>query len=351
MGRDILTHPTIWGVTAAGNSRSARVNDDPLFGDKTDGYDLMLGFNTSKNSLIVAAAQVNVDNSNGEIKRVDYTTYSSYGPTDDGRIKPDITGDGTAINAPTTKSISSYAASTGTSMATPGVTGSLALLQEYYHQLNDKYMLAASLKGLALHTADDIFEPGPDYKLGWGIINTKKAAQLIQNDEYSAMIIEDVLVDGEVFELDVSASGDVPLQVSISWTDPPQEQINSGIANDPTAVLVADLDVKLLQQNATHLPWKLVGSAPELPAFQGVNNLDPYERVDVTNPKGEYKIYISHKDSLALGKQPFSLIVSGIKTSECSTESPVISLSDASANSVYVNWEATPKLYMKWSTS
>ena len=94
------------------------------------------------------------------------------GPTDDGRIKPDISAKGGkhVFLYWSIKRFSSYARNfSGTSMSAPNVSGSLLLLQQHYNDLNGEYMLASTLRALALHTADEAgFAPGPDYRFGLG---------------------------------------------------------------------------------------------------------------------------------------------------------------------------------------
>ena len=53
-------------------------------------------------------------------------------------------------------------------MSSPKVVGSLLLLQQHYNQTNGNFMKAATLKSLALHTADDTETDGPDAIWGWG---------------------------------------------------------------------------------------------------------------------------------------------------------------------------------------
>ncbi len=98
------------------------------------------------------------------------SSFSSWGPTDDGRIKPDVVADGVGLTSSIASSNNAYATYSGTSMATPNVTGSLLLLQEYYVQLHPGiFMRSATLKGLTIHTADEAGpNPGPDYQFGWG---------------------------------------------------------------------------------------------------------------------------------------------------------------------------------------
>src|SRR5690606_13980848 len=109
----------------------------------------------SKNNLVVANAMDASVDSNGNLLSVTINGSSSQGPTDDYRIKPDITGNGSGVYSTLDNADNAYGNLTGTSMAAPNVTGSLLLLQEHYKNLNNgNFMRAATLKGLALHTAD-----------------------------------------------------------------------------------------------------------------------------------------------------------------------------------------------------
>src|SRR5690606_10068021 len=137
------------------------------------GFDKLNGRKTGKNVLVVANAQdANID-INGDLISVLINSGSSQGPTDDLRIKPDIAGNGTGLYSTLETGDSAYGSLTGTSMAAPNVTGSLLLLQQHFHNLNGVYMRSATLKGLALHTADDAGNPGPDAVWGWGLLNSK----------------------------------------------------------------------------------------------------------------------------------------------------------------------------------
>lgn len=61
-------------------------------------------------------------------------------------------------------------------------------------------MRAATVKGLALHTADEAGpDPGPDYMFGWGLMNTKRAAFQITDDQGQNSIDERVLADGDTY--------------------------------------------------------------------------------------------------------------------------------------------------------
>lgn len=108
------------------------------------------------------------------------STFSSWGPTDDGRIKPDLVANGVSVYSSTASSDSSYDGTySGTSMATPNAAGSAALLQQLYANTFGQRPRASLLKALLIHTADDLGNPGPDYKFGWGLINLKAAADIV----------------------------------------------------------------------------------------------------------------------------------------------------------------------------
>ena len=130
----------------------------------------------SKNSLIVANGQDALINADGTLNSVTISSSSSEGPTDDLRIKPDITGNGTGLYSTYESADDIYNTISGTSMASPNITGSLLLLQQYYNEMFGSFMRASTLKGLALHTADDIGVKGPDAVTGWGLMNAKKVA-------------------------------------------------------------------------------------------------------------------------------------------------------------------------------
>ena len=295
-------------VVAAGNDGfDDTANSEPLGG--ATAFDKLSGHATSKNNLVVANANDAIINVDGTLQSVSKNGSSSEGPTDDYRIKPDITGNGTQLYSSYQSADDSYNSITGTSMASPNVTGSLLLLQEHYFNLYGTFMLASTLKGLALHTADDAGDTGPDANFGWGLLNTKKAAEALTSaaaNSGSTIVKELTLNQGDTYELIVQSNGIDPLLASISWTD--IGGTVQAVINDNTPRLVNDLDVRL-NNGSVYTPWKLTSVDSN---GKGDNTVDPYERIDINGASGFYTLTVSHKGSLNTGSQNFSLIVSGV---------------------------------------
>ena len=278
-------------------------NDD---GFDNGGYDIIRGAGVSKNILTVGAVEdLALYNSSSDIVMSD---FSCWGPADDGRIKPDIVGNGVYLYSSYSFSPggtdSDYNYSSGTSMSSPNVTGSLALLQQHYQNTHSgNSMLSATLKGLILHTAFEAGNnPGPDYEYGWGLLNTAKAAQVITEDQSQNVIDELLLSNGATFTRSVTVTGDNPgpLTVSICWTDIPGTPVSDEL--DPTdAMLINDLDLRIIKDVITYYPWKLNVSNPSAAATNNSeNNVDNIEQVYIENPvAGSYTIEVDHDGTLS----------------------------------------------------
>ena len=305
-------------VSAGNDGGDGTSNTDPLEGNVL--FDKLSGMTTAKNNLTVANGQDAVIDEDGNLVSMNRNNGSSEGPTDDLRIKPDITGNGSGLISPVGGD-SGYGNYTGTSMSGPNVMGSLLLVQQHYNNINGSFMLGATLKGLALHTADDITPDnssslsqsliGPDATTGWGLLNTKFAVETINKAGFASVVKEETLNNEDTFIMNVKSDGINPLVASISWTDVAGEQNTNGV-NDPTPALVNDLDIRVTQvidgETTTFLPWKLTSvNTNEL----GDNLVDPYEKIEIAAASGEYLVTVSHKGALTNDLQNFSLIVTG----------------------------------------
>ncbi|WP_298314471.1 S8 family serine peptidase [uncultured Aquimarina sp.] len=326
-------------VVAAGNDGNDNsANGAPLNGNSS--YDKLSGHATSKNNMVVANAQDANINADGSLSSVSINSSSSEGPTDDLRIKPDITGNGTGVYSTYASSDTAYNSITGTSMASPNITGSLLLLQQHYDNLNGSFMKAATLKGLALHTADDAGPSGPDAVYGWGLMNAKAAAEAISTNGNEAKIEELTLTSGQTYSITVDSDGVNPLLASISWTD--RAGTATTVANSNTAVLVNDLDIRVTKNSTTYNPYRLTGITTN---GTGDNTVDPYERIDVANASGSYTITVTNKGSLVGGSQDFSLIITGLTGTPvvCNATVPAgVGSSNIGSDTATINWTAVP---------
>nr|WP_315220651.1 S8 family serine peptidase [uncultured Flavobacterium sp.] len=302
-------------VKAAGNDGNDNTaNTSPLGGFAA--YDKLTGYATAKNNLVIANANDATISSTGALTSVTINSSSSQGPTDDLRIKPDLTGNGTALYSTATLTSpitpltnSSYGNATGTSMASPNVTGTLLLLQQHYRNTTGNFMRAATLKGLALHTADDAGPTGPDAIYGWGLLNAKFAAETITKKGTLAIIDENILNNGSSYSYTVTSDGVNPLIASISWTDPAGVAYAGSTANIGTAKLINDLDIRVTNSSGTTFPYRLLTATTN---GLGDNTKDPYERIKIVGAAGNYTITITHKGTLVNSNQRYSVIVTGI---------------------------------------
>lgn len=289
----------------------------------TYGYDCISTNGVAKNVLSVGAVyEVPNYSVPGDVAM---STFSSWGPTDDGRIKPDIVGKGVSVYSTDDDNNSDYTILSGTSMSAPNVTGTCALLQQHYQNTHSSTpMRSATLKGLVIHTADEAGPSnGPDYMNGWGLMNAERAAGLISLDNGNNEIDEQVLSNGGTYTRSIYSDGTNPLRVTICWTDPKGTPVSSNYLNNRTPMLVNDLDLKLTRNTTPYYPWKLDPINPSNAATNsGKNNVDNVEQVYIASPAaGTYTIEVSHDGTLlvddetqSVGSQAFSIIMSGAVT-------------------------------------
>ena|GEM_PF-145841 len=302
-----------------------RIDARPTSISSNNGYDIISTYGIAKNILTVGAVSALPGGAN-QPSDIQLASFSSWGPSDDGRIKPDLVANGVDVLSSTSNATDAYTSFNGTSMSTPNVAGSLLLLQEYYFQRSSTFMRAATLKGLAIHTADEAGEAtGPDYRFGWGLLNTERAAQVIGAGT-DHQITERALAQGQTHEITVVASGRAPLAVTLAWTDPPAVARTASRANlnNRTPLLVNDLDIRIREGNTEFLPWVLDPANPVRAATRGDNICDNVENIRIDNPvPGKtYTVRVTHKGSLRNGNQAYSLIVSGIGGPSYCTSQP-----------------------------
>lgn len=303
--------PIVWAAsndrndTYLGPHRHSTENDtehEDLHQSDPD-YESIPWWGNAKNNICVGAI----------MKDYWMTSFSGWGPTDDGRLKPDVVAPGFQLRS--TVLDNQYAEFSGTSMATPVVTGVASLLIHYYNRLGiapaDAEALKAVspvsadlLKALLIHTAKDLGREGPDFSYGYGMVDAELAATVLkgaagENSGVSATVIGESLDNKKKKKyLFTVPSGAEELRVTLVWNDPPGPN------------LINDLDLWVRGGGKKYRPFTLDPSKPENIAVGKRNHRDNVEHVLVRNPKaGQWKVYV--KGSwVPQGPQDFVLIIS-----------------------------------------
>ena len=283
------------------------------------GYDTVSSATCAKNILVVGAVGEAVSGGARSPANGTMASFSGWGPTDDGRIKPDIVANGINVYSCDNDNTADYLTLQGTSMSTPNACGSAVLLVEYFDNLfPGQAMRASTLKGLIIHTSDDLpsaSPDGPDYKYGWGLMDTQAAADHIK--DYAASpanrkVIEGCLTTSNTDDAyTFTWNGADPIRVTLCWTDPP----GTSTANhdDTTSVLVNDLDLVVTGPGpTTYSPYILDPANPTDAATTGENNRDNVEQVYIASPgAGDYTVTVDYDGTLTDDAQWYSLLISG----------------------------------------
>ncbi|WP_176955906.1 S8 family serine peptidase [Catalinimonas alkaloidigena] len=300
----------VWDGSGWVESTRARPKDGG-----TDGFDCISTYATAKNILTVGAIKA-LESGYTTPSAVTMSDFSSWGPTDDGRIKPDVVANGVMVYSTNSYSNSAYSYRSGSSMAAPSVAGSLLLVQEYAHRLTGNYLRAATLKALTIHTADEAGpQPGPDYMFGWGVANLRQVATVVGDTSEAHLYTEAQLAQGKTYLLSIESDGTQPLVATLCWTDLPGYPSYPSL-NSPELKLINDLDMRITDpEGQVYQPYVLNPAQPQQAATTGDNIRDNVEKIVIPDAMpGVYTLKITHKALLTGSAQPFSLVVSGRKS-------------------------------------
>jgi len=309
----IVEGDIIW-VKAAGNDAGQgrdRATEDRPF-DCSTGFDCISGDSLAKNMIIIASV--------GDLRTdpaapgsATPSSFTSRGPADDGRIKPDLAANGEGLLSPGSGGDDVYVRQSGTSMATPSVSGVIALLTEHMRDTFGRDPGAAEMRGLLIHTAlrnDEVGRPNAD--IGWGVVDAAAAATYLTRAAAEPVMVHG-LYTGEpiTFTLDLDEAREVAL--TLTWLDPAGE-VNTGRHDDRTPALVHDLDLTARFDRTDHYPWALDAVSPGAPARNdGPNRVDNVERIVIPAEdldEGRVTITLDHTGDLGEAGQPFVLLAS-----------------------------------------
>jgi hypothetical protein len=248
---------------------------------------------------------------------VQTTNFSSWGPVDDGRVKPDVIANGQAVLATAIPERcagmpckpadavgpgedGNYVQMSGTSMATPVVSGTLALLNQVSRQKRSgRNLRSDEAKALLIHTA---LSPegvnGPTYRVGWGAIQAELAGRLLISDGSGQSLQMISVQKDNASELKFRRAGLHPARMTLVWLD--EEAAERTGLNDRTPTLVNDLDMSLTSPSGKVIrPWTLDPDRPSDAAVRGQNVRDNVERIDVptdiADEEGEWTLRVAGK--------------------------------------------------------
>ncbi len=269
--QQVYENPVIAHVFAGGNSGT----QDHGYGAGPGWGNISGGMKAGKNTVCVGNLDLN-DN---------LIFSSSIGPAADGRIKPDICaiGDGNY----STNENNTFQRGSGTSAACPAIAGIFAQLSQAYKENNDDAVPESGLiKAAILNTAEDLGNPGPDFRFGWGRANALKAARIIEDKRYMSDNMEQGLNQTHLITVPENVS---ELRIMTYWTDL-EGSPNSALA------LVNDINMQVVSPSGdVYNPWILDPTpdptALNTEAIRGIDNLNNMEQVTLGQPvAGEYMV-------------------------------------------------------------
>ncbi|MBN2007432.1 MAG: S8 family serine peptidase [Anaerolineae bacterium] len=211
----------------------------------------------------------------------DIATFSGRGPTDDGRVKPDLVAPGTHIIGPATQAAgytgdyvcnkyypagqTLYAASSGTSHATPAVSGAASLLYRYYQDHFGAIPSPAMVKAYLVNSARYLHGTGagdtlPSNSQGYGEVMLGSAFDGVPRlvaDQRTLMV-----ASGSVYSFAAGvAEPGQPLRVTLAWSDAPGALSGAAYVNN--------LDLEVIAGGQTYLgnvfagPDSMAGGTPD----------------------------------------------------------------------------------------
>lgn len=263
----VYDNPTLLPVVAVGNTASFSC---AVATDTFSSVDI--GFQGCKNALTIGWLFFDeraVEN-------------SGRGPTEDGRLKPELVTKGFAVT--TFLPNNNVGSVFGSSYSAPQITGLAALLHQKYKQQFGVVPAAALIKSVLINTARDLGNIGPDYTYGFGKPDAYRAVKSIAENMYFSGDVSQQQFKTHPLTV---APNTAQLKITLSWTD----KEGSPIAD---VALVNNLDLKLVNPAGdTILPWKLNPSNPKQLALRGIDNLNTNEQITIENPiAGNYTIVV-----------------------------------------------------------
>jgi hypothetical protein len=299
-------------------------------GNDGSGADTVGSPSTAKNVITVGASESDRGYDAYADNPFTVATFSSRGPTDDGRIKPDVVAVGTYVLSTQSRTAGCtctyggwdmawtgphYAFSSGTSQATPQVSGMVALIQQHINDTYGQVPSPALVKAALINGAEDLgygyeFTTGVTGPMtqGWGRVNVSRSTEGPPNGGILLYDEGPTVASGEVVVRRVAvANASTPLKVTLVWTDMPGNPADT----KALAELMNDLDLVVRAPNGTAYHGNKFGGAWSRPNNTTFDRLNNVENVFVQAPAaGTWTVEVSGY-SIKSAKQRFALAVSG----------------------------------------
>ncbi len=315
MDQQMNTYEDVLHCVAAGNNGTSTCGDFP------EGYGTVLKiYAAAKNVLTVGG--INYEGV--------HNPWTSKGPVQDGRLKPEVVT--LSFGMTSTSNNYNYGGFGGSSGATANASGIATLLYEQYKNINNENPKGSLIKAVMCNTADDKGNFGPDYIYGYGALNAEKAALAIQNNQFD--FGETTSVGEEItFTIPVTAN-QKDLRVMLYWND-----IESTIFN--VKALINDLDLKVVAPDGTEiLPYVLNPNPANVAdvATRGIDRLNNGEQVIINNPQaGNYTIKV-RTHMLSAASQKFVITYHTNHQDELKINYPVQNQKLLPSENIYINW-------------
>jgi hypothetical protein len=243
------------------------------------------------------------------------TDFSSWGPCDDGRLKPIVSGPGcksglideSEYGIYSTILDNQYDYNCGTSMSTPAVAGVATLAIQQYRMVTGNPTLRptnALMKAWLIHTAHDQGPDGPDYMYGYGQVDAQAVINLVKSPaSYRLDSVGQNITNTISYTIPANTR---QFKASLAWDDP-------AAAAFAASSLVNDLDLEVVAPDGTTLyyPYSLNPYQPSQPATAtGPNTKDNQEQVVITDPaEGIWTVRVKGT-GIPEGPQEYALVTS-----------------------------------------
>jgi len=264
----------------------------------------------------VAKNLISVGSCNNGTGANQLSSFTSIGPTLDGRRKPTLVSPGANLYSAGTSGPSSYVSMSGTSMATPNMTAATALIRQYFvdgyypsgtRNPSDAFSPSAALmKAVAIVGADNsINYEVPSNYVGWGRINLDSSLYFA-GDAKKLWVKDDTVGlqtgDSAMFEIEVTESSE-PFRVALVWSDYPGTPYSYPI-------LINNLDLTVIDPAGTEYKGSVYSGGQSVPGGS-YDTLNVEECVRRNSPMtGRWKIKVKARN-VPQGPQPFALAVTG----------------------------------------